>query len=92
MSSEYSKQLKDLYSEIGFIFGGTTTFQNRLLIAFGDANTCSIDDVERLVCEEINEGNFIKLFKQYSHNKGPEKAFDYFKELYSEVFLAHTID
>lgn len=81
MSSDYNQQLRNLYSEIGFVFGGTTVFQNTLLLNFDNINLCTIDDVENIICKQINDGKFIRLFKEYKRNKGVEQAFDYFNKL-----------
>ena len=81
MSSDNKQQLRNLYSEIGFVFGGTTTFENILLLSVEDINSCTIDDVEKILCNQIKDGNFIRLFKQFKRNKGFEKTFSFFDNL-----------
>ena len=81
MSSDNKQQLRNLYSEIGFVFGGTTTFENILLLSVEDINSCTIDDVEKILCNQIKDGNFIRLFKQFKRNKGFEETFSFFDNL-----------
>ena len=81
MSSDNKQQLRNLYSEIGFVFGGTTTFENILLLSVEDINSCTIDDVEKILCDQIKDGKFIRLFKQFKRNKGFEETFCFFDNL-----------
>lgn len=84
MSSDNKQYIRDLYFEIGFIFGGTTTFKNRMLLSVDDIDSCTLEDVEKIICEEISNGNFLKLFKQCMRNKGMVKAFDFFDKLFNK--------
>lgn len=81
MSSDNKQQLRNLYSEIGFVFGGTTTFENILLLSVEDINSCTIGDVEKILCNQIKDGNFIRLFKQFKRNKDFEETFSFFDNL-----------
>lgn len=92
MSSEKNNEILKLYNELGFVFGGITVFENRMLIAVKDLSLLTIDDVEREICSEIKNGKFLYMFKQYTRNKGIENTFDFFNKLFNKYNIELSND
>lgn len=92
MSLEKNENITNLYNQLGFVFGGITVFENRMLIIVKDLDLLTIDDVEKAVCDEIKNGKFVYMFKQYRRNKGIEKSFDFFNKLFMKYNIVLSND
>lgn len=81
MSSDNKLTLKELYNECGFLFGSFNSFEN---IVNEKKIDMSLDAVEKLILDGINNNNFFTFFKIYLKRTSISETFTYFDNLFNK--------
>lgn len=88
MAENCDTLLNSLYSEIGFVFGNFTMFKNRIYSEKGhELLAKTSEDIEKLICKDIENGHFIELFKNYLNHLSIRRTFDFFNYLFAKYNL-----